>query len=242
MGEILGERRRVNLKSIVEGIEFIWIQRIILSLFLLDFAVVLVGFYRPILPILPPMFSKPARRDWDCSMPRRRPDRLSAPRSCSWPVTSTAKASSSSSRLYFLPVHSLARSVAMVLDGGHFSGDIGMADSVSVAIRRTVVQLLAPDGMLGRAASLITVFAQTTNGLGALLAGIAAQYMGASNALLVGSGLCFLMILGICIAIPQLWRKILKPWSNPKKSDLTSRVLVSRVSKGQGIGCPPICN
>jgi len=49
------------------------------------------------------------------------------------------------------------------------------------------------------------VFAQTTNGLGALLVGIAAQYMGASNALLVGSGLCFLMILGICIAIPQLW-------------------------------------
>ena len=50
-GEIVGQRRRVNLKSIVEGIEFIWIQRIILSLFLLDFAVVLVGFYRPILPI-----------------------------------------------------------------------------------------------------------------------------------------------------------------------------------------------
>jgi len=82
---------------------------------------------------------------------------------------------------------------------------LGLADSVSVAIRRTVVQLLAPDGMLGRAASLITVFAQTTNGLGALLAGIAAQYFGAPNALLIGSGLCFLMILGICIAIPQLW-------------------------------------
>ena len=46
-----GERRRVNLRSIFEGIEFIWIQRIILSLFLLDFGVTLVGFYRPILPI-----------------------------------------------------------------------------------------------------------------------------------------------------------------------------------------------
>ena len=46
-----GERRRVNLKSIFEGIEFIWIQRIILSLFLLDFGVTLVGFYKPILPI-----------------------------------------------------------------------------------------------------------------------------------------------------------------------------------------------
>ena len=83
---------------------------------------------------------------------------------------------------------------------------LGFADSISVAIRRTVVQLLAPDGMLGRAASLITVFAQTTNGLGALLAGIAAQYMGAPNALLLGSALCFIMILGICVAIPQLWR------------------------------------
>jgi hypothetical protein len=30
--------------------------------------------------------------------------------------------------------------------------------------------------------------------------------MGASNALLVGSALCFVMILGICLAIPQLWR------------------------------------
>ena len=30
--------------------------------------------------------------------------------------------------------------------------------------------------------------------------------MGAPNSLLVGSGLCFLMILATCIAIPQLWR------------------------------------
>jgi predicted MFS family arabinose efflux permease len=83
---------------------------------------------------------------------------------------------------------------------------LGFTDSLSVAIRRTVVQLLAPDDMLGRAASLITVFAQTTNGLGALLAGIAAQGMGAPIALLVGSSLCFIMIFATCIAIPQLWR------------------------------------
>jgi predicted MFS family arabinose efflux permease len=83
---------------------------------------------------------------------------------------------------------------------------LGFTDSVSVAIRRTVVQLLAPDGMLGRASSLITVFAQATNGLGAILAGAAAQYLGAANALLLGSGLCLLMIVAICVAIPQLWR------------------------------------
>jgi hypothetical protein len=79
-------------------------------------------------------------------------------------------------------------------------------DSLSVAIRRTVVQLLAPDAMLGRASSLITVFAQATNGLGAILAGAAAQLMGAPTALLVGSGLCFLIILAIWRAVPQLWQ------------------------------------
>jgi predicted MFS family arabinose efflux permease len=60
--------------------------------------------------------------------------------------------------------------------------------------------------MLGRASSLITVFAQATNGLGAILAGVAAQYIGAHNALLLGSLLCFIMISSICVAIPQLWR------------------------------------
>jgi predicted MFS family arabinose efflux permease len=83
---------------------------------------------------------------------------------------------------------------------------LGLADSVSVAIRRTVVQMLAPDGMLGRASSLIAAFAQATNGLGAILAGFAAQQVGAPNALLLGSALCFVMILAICLAIPQLWR------------------------------------
>jgi predicted MFS family arabinose efflux permease len=83
---------------------------------------------------------------------------------------------------------------------------LGFTDSISVAIRRTVVQLLAPDGMLGRASSLITVFAQATNGLGAILAGAAAQWLGAPNALLLGSALCLIMILAICAAIPQLWR------------------------------------
>src|SRR5262249_5165387 len=83
---------------------------------------------------------------------------------------------------------------------------LGVTDLVGVAIRRPVVQLLSPDRMLGRASRLIVVFAHTTNGLGALLAGAAAPFVGARNSLLVGSGLFFLMILAICVAIPQLWR------------------------------------
>jgi MFS family permease len=205
-GEIVGERRRVNLKSIVEGIEFIWIQRIILSLFLLDFAVVLVGFYRPILPIFAADVFKTGASGLGLL--------YAAPSAGSLIGTTLLLMAGDVERKGILVIVAalfFAGSLALLGLSQWFwmavisVAILGLADSVSVAIRRTVVQLLAPDGMLGRAASLITVFAQTTNGLGALLAGIAAQYMGASNALLVGSGLCFLMILGICIAIPQLW-------------------------------------
>jgi MFS family permease len=206
-GKIEGPRRSVNLKSIVEGIEFIWIQRIILSLFLLDFAVVLVGFYRPILPIFAADVFKTGASGLGLL--------YAAPAAGSLLGSTALLMAGDVPRkgvLVIVAAICFAASLALLGVSQAFWMAVvavlilGFTDSISVAIRRTVVQLLAPDGMLGRAASLITVFAQTTNGLGALLAGIAAEYWGAPNALLIGSGLCFLMIFGICIAIPQLWR------------------------------------
>jgi MFS family permease len=206
-GKIEGPRRKVNLRSIVEGIEFIWIQRIILSLFLLDFAVVLVGFYRPILPI----FAADVFQSGASGLGLL----YAAPSAGSLLGSTVLLMAGDVPRkgvLVIVAALCFAGSLALLGVSQWFWMAVvavlilGFTDSISVAIRRTVVQLLAPDGMLGRAASLITVFAQTTNGLGALLAGIAAEYLGAPNALLIGSGLCFLMIFGICIAIPQLWR------------------------------------
>jgi MFS family permease len=206
-GKIAGERRHVNLRSIVEGVEFIWIQRIILSLFLLDFGVTLVGFYRPILPIFAADVFHAGASGLGV---------LYAAPSMGSLLGSTALLMAGDFK---------RKGVLVIVAALVFAGGLGLlgladwfwmavgavvilgcADAVSVAIRRVVVQLVAPEGMLGRAASLITVFAQTTNGLGALLAGIAAQNIGAPRALLVGSGLCFLMILAISAAIPQLWR------------------------------------
>jgi MFS family permease len=202
-----GERRRVNLRSIFEGIEFIWIQRIILSLFLLDFGVTLVGFYRPILPIFAADVFKTGASGLGV-------------------LYGAPSAGAILGSFAVLMVGDIERKGVMVVIAALiFAGSLallgvsqwfsmavvatlilGFTDSISVVIRRTVVQLLAPDGMLGRASSLITVFAQATNGLGAILAGAAAQWIGAPNALLLGSALCFMMILAICAAIPQLWR------------------------------------
>ena len=206
-GKVEGRKRQVNLRSIVEGVEFIWIQRIILSLFLLDFGVTLVGFYRPILPIfaadvfnmgasgLGLLYAAPSAGSLVGSITL-----LLAGDIKQKGIAVVLAAVGFAASLALLGVsHWFWLAVAAVII-------LGITDSISVAIRRTVVQLLAPNEMLGRANSLITVFAQTTNGLGALLAGTAAQFIGAPNSLLVGSGLCFLMILAICVAIPQLWR------------------------------------
>jgi MFS family permease len=202
-----GERRRVNLRSIFEGIEFIWIQRIILSLFLLDFGVTLVGFYRPILPILTADVFHTGASGLGL---------LYGAPSLGAIVGSMALLMMGDVRrkgiLVVIAALIFAGSLALLGIAQWFwmavgaTLILGFADSVSVAIRRTVVQIMAPDGMLGRASSLITVFAQATNGFGAILAGVAAHYVGAPNALLLGSFLCFLMISAICIAIPQLWR------------------------------------
>jgi hypothetical protein len=59
--------------------------------------------------------------------------------------------------------------------------------------------------MRGRATGFLTVFAQTTNALGAVMAGAGAALLGAPNAALVGCLACTLTVLAVCWAIPQLW-------------------------------------
>ena len=202
-----GERRRVNLRSIFEGIEFIWIQRIILSLFLLDFGVTLVGFYRPILPIFAADVFKTGAAGLGVLYGAPSAGAILG----SFAVLMVGDIERKGVMVVIAALIFAASLALLGLSQGFSMAVVatlilGFSDSLSVAIRRTVVQLLAPDGMLGRASSLITIFAQATNGLGAILAGAAAQWIGAPNALLLGSALCFLMILAICSAIPQLWR------------------------------------
>ena len=206
-GQPEGGRRPVSLRSMIEGVEFIWAQRIILSLFLLDFGVTLVGFYRPILPIfagsvfnmgatgLGILYAAPAVGALLGSTSLLMAGDLK--RKGPSAVVAALFFAAGLALLGFSKWFWMAVAAVMIL---------GFMDSISVGIRRTVVQLLAPDTMRGRAASLITVFAQSTNALGALLAGSASQLLGAPNALVLGGIFCILMIIAIHRAIPQLWR------------------------------------
>jgi MFS family permease len=202
-----GQRRQIGWRSLVEGFEFLWHTRIILSLFVLDFFAVLFGFYRPILPIF---------ADTIFHVGARGLGMLYAAPAIGALVGSgillTAGNIERKGVLVVLATLLFAFNLGFLGLSRWFwmgllaVGALGFADAISVAIRRTVVQTLAPDDMRGRATSFLTVFAQTTNALGAMIAGAGAALLGAPNAVLVGSFLCVLTVLATCWAIPQLWQ------------------------------------
>jgi MFS family permease len=206
-GQPQGQRRRISWRSLIDGFEFLWHTRIILSLFLLDFFAVLFGFYRPILPIfaeeifnvgargLGALYAAPAIGALLGSGVLLAVGDIERKGAVAVVVTLVFALS--------LGLLGLAETFWMGLLA---VGLLGVSDAISVAMRRTVVQILAPDNMRGRATSFLTVFAQTTNGLGAVIAGAGAALLGAPNAALLGCVLCALTVFGTCWAIPQLWR------------------------------------
>jgi MFS family permease len=206
-GQPQGQRRPIGWRSLIEGFEFLWHTRIILSLFILDFFAVLFGFYRPILPIFADTIYNVGARGLGML--------YAAPAIGAMIGSAFVLAAGNIERkgaLSIIATLGFALSLGMLgvaqwLWLGLIAlGFLGITDAISVAVRRTVVQILAPDDMRGRATSFLTVFAQTTNALGAVIAGGGAALLGAPKAALLGCLLCTLTIAATCWAIPQLWQ------------------------------------
>jgi predicted MFS family arabinose efflux permease len=205
-GQPQGQRRQISWRSLIEGFEFLWHTRIILSLFLLDFFAVLFGFFRPILPIFAEVVFKVGARGLGMLYAAPAIGALigSGLLLAAGDIKRKGALSIVVTLLFALSLGLLGLSQTFWM-GLIAVGALGFNDAISVAIRRTVVQILAPDDMRGRATSFLTVFAQTTNATGAVIAGAGAALLGAPNAALVGCLLCTLTIIGTCWAIPQLW-------------------------------------
>lgn len=73
---------------------------------------------------------------------------------------------------------------------------MGAADMINVVIRMTLVQLNTPDDMRGRVSAVNSLFVIASNQLGEFRAGLAAAWLGAVNAVLVG-GVCVLLVVAI---------------------------------------------
>lgn len=206
-GEPRGERRRVSLRSMIEGVEFIWVQRIILSLFLLDFGVMLVGYYNAVLPIFASdVFKAGAVGLGTLYTASALGALLGLGTLLLLGEVRRKGALALTSAVLFAGALTLLGLARWFWLGVLAVAALGFFDAISVSVRRTVIQLLAPDAMMGRAWSLMAVFAQLTNGLGALVVGAMAAALGAPKALVASGGLCLLIVVIIGCAIPQLWR------------------------------------
>ena len=83
---------------------------------------------------------------------------------------------------------------------------LGYTDSVSVVIRQTLTQLLAPDEIRGRAASFANLFANAGNALGSMEAGFVAQVIGAGGTLIFGGIVATVIVSAVGLSWRGLWR------------------------------------
>lgn len=93
-----------------------------------------------------------------------------------------------------------ALSLAMLTLGGMF-------DAVSVVIRGTILQLYTPDKMRGRVAAVNTMFISSSNELGAVESGYTAKWMGTVPAVVFG-GCMTLVVVGVTWFAAPMLRKL----------------------------------
>jgi hypothetical protein len=83
---------------------------------------------------------------------------------------------------------------------------MGGADSISVVIRLTLLQLETPDDMRGRVSAVNSLFVSMSNQIGDFRAGLVANFIGATPAVLVG-GIGTLVTVLLCMRwFPELYR------------------------------------
>ena len=82
----------------------------------------------------------------------------------------------------------------------------GMADTVSVVIRSTLLQVLTPDHLLGRVSSVNAIFIGSSNEIGAFESGAAARLIGTVPSVVLG-GLATLVVVAVtAVKVPGLRR------------------------------------
>ena len=80
----------------------------------------------------------------------------------------------------------------------------GMADTVSVVVRSTLLQVMTPDHLLGRVASVNAIFIGSSNELGAFESGTAARLIGTVPSVVFGGLATLLVVATTALKVPEL--------------------------------------
>jgi MFS family permease len=194
-----------SIKSLLGGVRFLIGQRTVFVLVLLDFAIVGVGYYRPLLPV----FAKDIFHVGPAGFGLL----ASAPAVGGTIGTVALLIAGDVKRkglfaLWAFLLFSLSLGVFAVSPSFRLSlvlvGCLGLTNSLQAVMRQTTFHLLTPDHVRGRAFSVFNMFSQGANSVGAMVVGFAAALLGAPGALLMGSAIGVLLTLTVWSAWPGL--------------------------------------
>jgi len=183
----LAARTPLDLKTLFSGLTFIARQKVVLGAVLLDLFAVLLGNPTALLPIF--------ARDIYLAGPlgfgvlRAAPAVgaiVSALVLARWPLSDrVGRIMFATVTIYGVGTILLALTPSFVLAMAALAV-VGAADTVSVVIRQTMVQLRTPDHMRGRVYAVNSMVTNTSNQLGIFRAGAAAALFGTVPSVLVG--------------------------------------------------------
>lgn len=199
------EREKFSMASFFGGVRFLFSEPIILTLVMLDFIVIGVGYYRPLLPVFAKdiLLVGPAGFGMLSSAPA-----IGGIIGTFTLLTIGDVKSKGLLVLWSFLVYAAALGVFALSTSFWLSllllGTMGLSNSLQAVMRQTSFHLLTPDHVRGRAFSVFNMFSQGANSIGATEVGFMAALLGAPGSLLFGCALGGLITLGCWIVIPGL--------------------------------------
>ena len=195
-----------TLSMIVEGLRFVWGNKIVLGAISLDLVVVLLGGAVALLPVF--------ARDYLHAGPSE------------MGVLRSSMGAGAALVALGLAVQPLRRNVGRWMFASTIAFGLGMVafglsrwfwlssaalfvaggvDMISVFVRSSLIQLATPDAMRGRVGSVSFVFISASNELGDFESGVMARIFGPVLAVLIGGTASVAASLGWIKLFPQLW-------------------------------------
>lgn len=197
--------RPVTIRTLLAGLRFVFKTDLLLATMTLDLVAVLLGGATALLPIYARDILKvgPEGLGWLRAAPsvgsfavafllaHSRPIRRAGPVML-WAVAGfgVATIGFGLSRNFYLSLG------ALVFLGG--------CDNLSVVIRQTLSQVLSPDAMRGRVSAVNTIFVSSSNELGEFESGVAARFVGAIGAVVLGGVGTLVTVAAIALLWPNL--------------------------------------
>jgi len=196
-----------SVGSFLGGLRFLFSERIVLAMVLLDFIVAGVGYYRPLLPIFAKdiLYVGPAGFGVLSSAPAVGGIIGTVLLLVIGDVEHKGLLALWSFLSYAVAVGFFAISTNFWLSV-FLLGILGLVNSLQAVMRQTTFHLLTPDQVRGRAFAVFNMFSQGANSVGATQVGFMAALLGAPGSLLFGCAVGSILTLACWAALPGLRR------------------------------------